>query len=147
MLRFDAIWRSTSQAQLENGRLTPSAAGGLEGQASEGKSALDMSAEWLGEVVDMEADDAQRYSGASDLDPDEVDIHRHEVGPSESSDAASGRGNSAGGFADGVCGQQQHSGQGVLEVIDAHVIEQRRQMMLRQCQRSRTVPFYFRQTD
>ena len=56
----------------------------------------------------MEADDEQHYSGASDLEPDEVDIHGHEVGPSESSNAASGRDNSGNGFTDGDCGQPQH---------------------------------------
>ena len=51
---------------------------------------------------------------------------------------------SAGGFADGDCGQPQHLGQGVLEVIGAHVMERRRQMMLlrEQCQRSRAVLFF-----
>ena len=74
-------------------------------------------------------------------------FHGHEIGPSESSDAASGRGNSAAGFADGGCGQPQHVGQGVLEVISAHVMEKRRHMMLlrEQCQQSRTVPFFDKQ--
>jgi len=62
----------------------------------------------LGEVVDQEADDAQHYSGASDLEPDEVDVHGHEVGPSESGDAASGRDNSANCSAGGYCGQPEH---------------------------------------
>ena len=118
VLRFDALW-CASQDQLENVRTVtvrprsikparPTQYGGPEGQASDVKSAPDVSAEWLGEVADMEADDAQHCFGASDLEADEIDIHRHEVGPSESSDAASGRGNTKEGFADGDCGQPQH---------------------------------------
>ena len=42
------------------------------------KTAPDLSAEWLGEVVDMEGGDAQHHSGASDLEPDEVDNHGHD---------------------------------------------------------------------
>ena len=122
-------------------RPTPFAAGGPEGQASNNKSAPDVSAGWLGEVVDMEADDAQHYFDASDLEPDEVDIHVHEVGLSESSEAASGRGNSADGFADGDCGQPQHSGQGVLEVIGAHVMGKRSMLPREQCQRRG--PYFF----
>ena len=45
------------------------------------RSAQDKSAEWLGEVVNMEDVDAQRESGASEMEPDEVDIHGLEVGP------------------------------------------------------------------
>lgn len=119
-LRFDAIGRSIPQAQLEKGRTVTVrlrrlhlAAGTLEGQACDDKSAPDVTAEWL-----SEADDAQHYSGASGLEPDEVDFHGHEARPSESIDVASD------------CRQPEHLGQGVLEVIGAHVMEKRRQMTL-----------------
>ena len=61
VLRFDAIWRSASQAQLESGRTvtvragsirparpTPLAVGDFDGRASDDRSAPDFSAEWLG---------------------------------------------------------------------------------------------------
>ena len=112
-LRFDAIWRSTCQAQLEGRRTfrvrprstkpahpTPTAAARPEGRRLDKESAPDFPAEWIGEVVDSEADDAQQDawhdSGATDLQPDEIDIHGHEVGRLK---APSGRGNSADVFA------------------------------------------------